>query len=86
MYKTDKNNIRQMECGDQNVFNSRGYNLDFRMQMVEISQFENAKKIKNKKHLDHLTNQNKLLLEERSQEICLAKLIFPEYDPENEHW
>ena len=39
-----------------------------------------------KNHLDHLTNRNKLLLEERSQQIDLANLICIEHNPQNEHW
>ena len=57
------------------------------MQMVEIAQFQDAHKMEVIKNtLDHLTNWNKLLLEERLQQINLAKMICPQYDPKNEHW
>ena len=55
--------------------------------MVEIAQFEDAQKMENiKNSLEHLTNRNKLLLDEGFQQITMAKLICPEYDAENEQW
>lgn len=57
------------------------------MQMVEIAQFEEAQVRDDQKHkLDHLTNRHKLLLDERQQEINLAKSFCTEYNPFNEHW
>ena len=39
-----------------------------------------------KHNLDVLTNRYKHLLDEREQEINLAKIICPDYDPFDEHW
>ena len=39
-----------------------------------------------KSTLKHLTNRNKLLLEERSQEIGIARIMCPDNDPDNQHW
>ena len=33
-----------------------------------------------------MTNRNKLLLEERSQEIGIARIMCPDNDPDNQHW
>ena len=85
--KTTKDKIRAIEAGDSSIFNSRGYTIDSRMQMVEIAQFQDAHKMEMiKNSLEHLTNRNKLLLDERLQQINLAKIICPLYDAQDEHW
>lgn len=85
--KEEKNKVRAIEAGDSTIFNSRGYTIDSRIQMVEIAQFQDAQKMENIKNtLEHLTNRNKLLLDERLQQITIAKLICPEYNAENEQW
>ena len=85
--KSNKDEQCSIESGDQSLFNSRGYTLDSRMQMVEIAQFKEAQVRYDIKHdLEYLTNCNKLLLDEREQEIDLAKIICPEYDRTNEYW
>ena len=72
--KKDKDDIRSIASGDKELFNGRGYTMDTRIQMVEIAQFEVARKREDvKNQLTHLTNRNKLLLEERLQEITMAK-------------
>ena len=85
--KSNRDNMRALQCGDSNIFKSRGYTIDSRIQMVEIAQFNDAQKMESINHtLQHLTNRNKLLLEERLQQINLAKIICPEYDANNEVW
>ena len=85
--KKDKDDIRSIASGDKDLFNSRGYTMGTRMQMVKIAQFEVARKREDvKNQLEHLTNRNKLLLEERLQEITMAKLICPVFDPDDFHW
>ena len=85
--KNDKDAIRSIESGDRSIFNSLGMTIDSRMQMVEIAQLEDIQRREEvNSNLNHLTNKNKLLLEERQQQISLAKIISPKYDPNNEHW
>ena len=85
--KTNKDQQRSIESGDHSLFGKRGYTLDTRLQMVEIAQFEEAQARDDLKHdLEHLTSRNKLLLDEREQEINIAKIICPQYDRMNEHW
>ena len=69
------------------MFNSRGFTIDSRMQMVEIAQFNDAQKMEVINHtLQHLANRNKVLLDERLQQINLTKIICRKYDHQNEHW
>ena len=50
--------------------------LDSCRQIIEIAQFEDAKDREARKNrLEHLISCNKLLLEERGQEIQLAKMF-----------
>ena len=85
--KSEKDRIRAIHSGDPKMFNHRGFSIDSRMQMVEIAQFNDAQRMEAINHtLGHLTNRNKLLLDERLQQINLAKIICPKYDAENEHW
>ena len=61
--------------------------LDSCRQIIEIAQFEDAKDREARKNrLEHLISCNKLLLEERGQEIQLAKIFCSHGDPENYHW
>ena len=85
--KANKDEVRTIDSSDGSIFNSRGYTIDSQMQMVEIAQFQDAHKMEVIKNtLDHLTNRNKLLLKEHLQQFNLAKMICPQYYPENEHW
>ena len=85
--KKDKDEVRSIASGDKELFNGRGYTMDTRMQMVEIAQFEVARKREDiKNQLTRLTNCNTLLLEERLQEITMAKIICPVFDPNDFHW
>ena len=83
----DKHSVRASQVASSGLLDERGMNLDSRLQIIEIAQFEDAKDRESiKNQLEHLTNCNKLLLEERGQEIELAKLFYPEGDNDNEHW
>ena len=83
----DKHSVRASQVASSGLLGERGMNLDSRLQIIEIAQFEDAKDRESiKNQLEHLTNCNKLLLEERGQEIQLAKLFCPEGDKEDEHW
>lgn len=85
--KEEKDNNRINEASENSPFNSRGYSIDSRTQLVEMSQLEDAQALEVDKHnLDHLQDRNRLILEERAQETNLAQIICPDYDPFNDHW
>ena len=68
--KENKDECCAKDSGDGSIFNSHRYTINSQMQMVEINQFHDAHKMEVIKNtLDHLTNWNKLLLEERQQQI-----------------
>ena len=65
----------------------RGIGLDRQLQVIEIVQLEDCKKIDNiTETIKHLTSQCDIVLRERSQQIELAKLICPKYDKNDENW
>ena len=87
LMKVTKNEICSTNTGDSSMFNSCGYTIESRTQMVEISQFQDAQKLEViKNSLNQYTRNMKLLLDERFQLIDMAKSICPGDDDENVHW
>mmetsp|Transcript_11045 Transcript_11045/g.12639 ORF Transcript_11045/g.12639 Transcript_11045/m.12639 type:complete len:390 (-) Transcript_11045:6-1175(-) len=85
--KENKSNLRSTQTGTPSQFVARGLTLESRIQIIELAQFEDSKKSENcKDRLTLLTTRNQLLLEERKQEIELAKIICPTYDPTQPNW
>ena len=66
---------------------SRGIGLDRQMQIIEIAQMDDCKKIDNiTETITGLTARCDIILRERSQQIELAKIISPVYDKDDENW
>ena len=64
-----------------------GIGIDRQLQVIEIVQLEDCKKMDNiSETITHLTSRCDILLRERSQQIDMAKIICPEYDKDDENW
>ena len=78
----EKNLIRASQA-----IGTRGIGFDRQLQVIEIVQLEDCKKIDNiTETIKHLTSRCDIILRERSQQIELAKLICPVYDKNDENW
>ena len=68
-------------------FVTRGLTLESRIQIIELAQVEDSKvREQLNQRILQLMTRNKLLLDERQQEIELAKIICPEYDASDSNW
>ena len=66
---------------------TRGIGIDRQLQVIEIVQLEDCKKMDNiTETIAHLTSRCDIILRERSQQMEMAKIIFPEYDKNDENW
>ena len=86
--KTSKDDTRDLNAGcGESPFAERGLSVEARVQVIEVAQFESHKIREDfKQQIYHLTHKSELLLKERSQQIELAKIICPVYDPDAEVW
>ena len=87
MNKEQKDTERSLEAGNISPFADRGLTLDSRIQIVELAQFEDSKarEIRRDK-LHQMTTRYRLLLDERKQEMDIAKVTCPQYDSDHPNW
>jgi hypothetical protein len=79
-------NLRNL-LGHQSPFKPRGLPMATRMQVIEVSQMEDAKgREEINRTIEGLRTNNKLLLLNREKHIYLAKIISPVYQKDDPHW
>ena len=85
--KVNKDAERDEETGQVSPYKARGLTMDTRMQIIEVAQFEDAKIREDCwDRLVSLNSRMGQLLQERSQQIELAKIIYPVYDKNYSNW
>jgi len=76
-----------VETGTRSPFANRGLTLDDRVQIIKLAQFEDNKVREiGEASVQQMTKRLALLLDERKQEIELARIICSEYDPAHPNW
>jgi len=72
---------------EKNIFDSCGVSIDTKMRVIEVAQLEDQKSRDDQnKTIQHLYLKRTSLIQERSQQIELAKIICPKYDINEEVW
>ena len=85
--RADRDEERLASILPDSARNARGLDVSTRLQVIELSQLEDAKKMDDIKSLQsHWNGLYHNLLTERAQAIQLASTICPTYDPNNEFW